>query len=175
VVTRPEKRDVVENAKRHAATVIEARPASLAASLGAGIAGLSDNDLVLFGFPDSIWEPADGYRRLVASVEAGFGVALGLFRASGVERPDVATLSDSGVVTEIDVDSDAPPPHLLWGCAAARAGALRGVRDYDDPGDYLSSLCRTSPIAGVLLSDSYIDIGTRRGLQEAISSQAGRR
>ena len=39
---------------------------------------------------------------------------------------------------------------------------------YDDPGDYLRSLCGTVSIAGVILSDSYVDIGTPRGLRQAL-------
>jgi NDP-sugar pyrophosphorylase family protein len=170
VVTRPEKRDVITNMTRHGATVIEAYPPSPAASLQAGVAGLADEDIVLFGYPDSIWEPVDGFRALVESVEAGWDLALGLFRTSNVERPDVVAVGEQRpvtAVTRIDVGSDAPPPHLIWGCAAAHPRALRDLRYHEDPGDLFSSLCRESPVAGVLLSDRYVDIGTARGMQIA--------
>ncbi len=167
VVTRPEKQDVIENAGRHGATVIEASPATPAASLLAGIRSLTGTDLVLFGYPDSIWEPVDGFRPLVELVEASAEVALGLFRTSQVERPDVVKLSPTGAVIDLEVGSDRSPPHLIWGCAAARARTLRGLAGHDDPGDYLRTLCRAAAIAGVVLSDSYIDIGTRRGLRLA--------
>jgi glucose-1-phosphate thymidylyltransferase len=172
VVTRPEKRDVIENARRLGAAVIEAYPASPAASMLAGMRGLAADDVVLFGFPDSIWEPVDGFRSLAGLVDGGAEVALGLFRTSLVERPDVAVLSPSGLVTEIDVGSDSPPPHLIWGCGAARARALSGLRDEDDPGDLLSSLCGTDTVAGAVLSDAYVDVGTRRGLRLAREAQA---
>ena len=110
VVTRPEKTDVIEHARRHAATVITGRPDTPAASLLTGIRSLADTDLVLFGFPDSIWEPVDGFRPLVESVEAGAEIALGLFRTSQVERPDVVELDAAGIVTEVEVGSDRPPP-----------------------------------------------------------------
>jgi hypothetical protein len=171
VVTRPEKRDVAENARRHGARVLEANPPSPAASLLAGMDGLDPADLVAFGFPDSIWEPLDGFRPLVELVENGSEVALGVFRTSNVERPDVVELNARGAVTRIDVGSQARPPHLIWGCAAARVRALRGLRDQDDPGDHFSALCRTGPIAGAFLSDSYIDIGTPRGMRIALESR----
>jgi glucose-1-phosphate thymidylyltransferase len=174
VVTRPEKLDVVENARRHGATVTEARPGSLAESLLAGMEQLTDDDVALFGFPDSIWKPVDGFRPLIELVEQGSEIALGLFRTSHVERPDVVTQSASGTVTSIDVGSNIPPPYLIWGCAVARARALRGLRDEDDPGDYFSSLCGTVPISGVILSDTYIDVGTRRGLRHALESLSPR-
>ena len=150
--------------------MITGRPDTPAASLLTGIRSLADTDLVLFGFPDSIWEPVDGFRPLVESVEAGAEVALGLFRTSQVERPDVVELDAAGIVTEVEVGSDRPPPHLIWGCAAARARSLLGLVDHDDPGDYLRSLAGTGSIRGVVLSESYVDVGTPRGLRQALEA-----
>ena len=90
--------------------MITERPDTPAASLLTGIRSLADTDLVLFGFPDSIWEPVDGFRPLVDLVEAGAEIALGLFRTSQVERPDVVELNAAGIVTEVEVGSDRPPP-----------------------------------------------------------------
>ncbi len=133
-----------------------------------GIRSLADSDLVLFGYPDSIWEPIDGFSPLVELVQAGSEVALGLFRTSQVERPDVVELSASGIVTNVEVGSDRPPPHLIWGCFAARVRAMRGLAGFNDPGDYLRSLCVKGSIAGVILSEAYVDVGTRQGLQQAL-------
>jgi glucose-1-phosphate thymidylyltransferase len=152
VVTRPEKADVVAHA----------------AELVLGLEGLAGDTVVLFGYPDSIWEPVEGFRALARSVASGWEAALGLFRSSGVERPDVVTLDGAGRVRGIDVGSAREPPQLFWGCAAARARALRGVRDHDDPGDHLAELCAHARVAGVFLSESYLDVGTPRGLREAL-------
>ena len=111
VVTRPEKTDVIENASVHGAAVITGAsrdPRRLTAHRDPVVA---DTDLVLFGFPDSIWEPIDGFRPLVDLVEAGAEIALGLFRTSQVERPDVVELNAAGIVTEVEVGSDRPPPN----------------------------------------------------------------
>jgi glucose-1-phosphate thymidylyltransferase len=173
VVTRPDKRDVIENSRRHRAVVIEATPATPAASLLAGIGALEDGDVVAFGYPDSIWEPEDGFRALKELVETGARLALGLFRTANVERPDVVEVTGSGpdlAVTRIVVGSDAPPPHLIWGCAVARAAVLRRLRDWDDPGDLFSALCREGPVAGAVLSSSYVDVGTPRGMRIALES-----
>jgi NDP-sugar pyrophosphorylase family protein len=175
VVTRPEKRDVAERALHHGASVVDAHPGSPAASIVAGIERLAGNDLVLFGYPDSIWEPVEGFLPLVERVEGGSEVALGLFRTGQVDLPDVATVSASGLVTSIEVGSDEPPPQLMWGCAAARARALAGLSDHADPGDYLSSLCRTVAVAGVILSDVYVDIGTSAGLRQALAGAVASR
>ena len=82
--------------------------------------------------PTRSGSPADGFRRLVELVEAGAGLALGLFRTASVERPDVVEVTGSEpdlAVTRIDVGSDAPPPHLVWGCAVGRASVMRRLRD----------------------------------------------
>jgi glucose-1-phosphate thymidylyltransferase len=174
VVTRPEKLDVVENASRHGATVVEGYPRLLAESLFTAIGDLPGDDIVLFGFPDSIWEPRDGYSTVVDLLDDGCEVALGLFRTSEPQRCEVVTLSDteasSGQVAGIELRPPAPAANLIWGCAAARASALRGLEREREPGEYFNSLCSRGVVAGVWLSDTYIDIGTREGLREALGT-----
>ena len=71
VVTREEKDDVAAYARGVGATVVLARPETVTASFAAGVRRLADDDVALLGWPDAIWEPRDGYRPLVAAVEAG--------------------------------------------------------------------------------------------------------
>ena len=173
VVTRPEKRDVIEHARVLGASVILGRPADSAASLSTGLAGLGPSDVALFGFPDSIWDPLDGFDLLAADIEAGADIALGLFETAGVERPDVVSVTgatSTGLITDIDVGSEAPPPHLIWGAGGARVGALRGLGGAGDPGLYFRSLARLGAVAGRLLSRSYVDVGTRAGMRMALES-----
>src|SRR5687767_15687131 len=56
VVTRPEKADVIAHAERQNLTVVLAHPRSVSRSLLAGLDGVGPDDLVLLGFPDTIWE-----------------------------------------------------------------------------------------------------------------------
>jgi glucose-1-phosphate thymidylyltransferase len=86
VVTRPEKKDVIEPAKALGAEVVLAHPASVSESLLAGMEGVATDDIVLVGFPDTLWEPEAGYRPLVAAVKDGCDVALGLFCTADRER-----------------------------------------------------------------------------------------
>lgn len=169
VVTRPEKIDVIRYADRQRAVVVEAHPESSAQSIAAGLAGLADADVVLFGFPDSLWEPVSGFRSLVPLVKGGAEVALGLFRSADPERYDIVTLGPSGAVTRIETPPHRSSSRLIWGCAAARAAALRALADESDPGDYLSSLCRRGGVAGAWLSDTYIDVGIKPALREALA------
>jgi hypothetical protein len=169
VVTRPEKEDVVGNARRHRATVVEARPQTLAASQLEGVSGLNPDDLALVGFPDSIWDPVDGYRPLVERVHSGFEVTLGLFETRDVEPPHVVETDPDGIVTAVEARPGSPPPHLIWGCVAARARSLGGLDPNGHPTDHFQALCGSGTVSGVRLSARYADIGTRRGLRRALA------
>lgn len=171
VVTRPEKRDVIENAVRNGARVIEARPASLARSLLAGMQGLADDDLVLLGFPDSIWEPPDAYKQVLELLRGGWEVALGLFQAADLRRYEPVVFDHSGKVLRIEFKPERPSSSWIWGCAAASVSTLRGLESEDEPGIFFNSLCAKGRVAGVRLSGAYIDMGTHDGLREAVDSQ----
>ena len=171
IVTRPEKHDVVEYARRCDARVIFARPRSVSESLLAGLGNLDDSDIVLFGFPDNIWEPEDGFVKLVEALDERCRVALGLFRSETPNRCDVVSVSPRGTITGVYVKSDEPPSDLIWGCGVAYAGALRGLGDYDEPGHYFDHLAQHEDVRGVWLSETCIDIGTRETLSELLGRE----
>ena len=168
VVTRPEKADVIDHGREAGATVILGTPASAAESFSLGIAGLAPGDLVLLGFPDTIWEPADGYTRLVDRL-GDDDAALGLFRTPDLSRSDVVVLSGERV-TGIAVKPETPPSDLIWGCAAVRRSALDGLAQHTEAGALLDELAKAGRVRGVYLSDSWVDIGTPESLERARAS-----
>lgn len=164
VVTRPEKEDVAANAERLGATVVLARPANINLSFAAGLSGLKPDDVALLGFPDSVWEPEDGYRKLVDAVKAGSEVALGLFEAPGLQS-DYIRLDGEGGIEEIEIKPARPPSDWIWGAAAARVRALEGLERREWPSQHMNALLREGrPVAAVRLSNAYLDIGTRASL-----------
>lgn len=167
IVTRPEKTDVVEYARHHAAHIVEASPRSVCESILAGMRGLDDDDVVLLGFPDTIWEPADGYSPLIAAVQGSHELALGLFQTEDLERSDVVRFGDAGTIAGVEVKPAVPPSSWIWGCCAARARILWGLEGFRDPGSYFDAVCRSRRVAGVRLSDAWIDIGTKTALRAA--------
>jgi glucose-1-phosphate thymidylyltransferase len=171
VVTRPEKDDVSRHAAQHGAVVIHARPKDVSESLLAGMRGLAEEDIVLFGFPDTIWEPVDGYRRLVEAVSFGYEIAIGLFRTDEPERSDVVTIDDAGLLTSVVVKSPTPPSNQIWGCLAARERALENVGSESEPGVYIGNYARTNDVLGIWFSDSWIDIGTKEVLRRLTSAR----
>jgi glucose-1-phosphate thymidylyltransferase len=167
VVTRSDKLDVIDNARRNGVRVVVARPPTLARSILEGVRGLADDDVVLLGFPDSVWEPVDGYAHILELVGEGWEVALGLFRAADLRRYEPVVLDEAGRVLRIEFKPERPSSGWIWGCAAASARTLTGLEHEDEPGIFFNSLCETGSVAGVALSGPYVDIGTREGLREA--------
>lgn len=168
VVTRPDKRDVIDNAARLGATVIEASPPSLAESFRAGMGELGSEDIVLLGFPDSIWRPVDGYRRILPLLDDRWDVALGLFEATDLQRYEPVVSDEAGQILRIEFKPERPSSNCIWGCAAARVRVLSGLEGAEEPGVYFDSLCSQGRVGGLRLSGPYIDMGTREGLREAL-------
>lgn len=168
VVTRPDKTDVVEHSLELGARVVEGHPDSVGESIALGLEGADPDDLVLIGFPDTLWEPVDGFVRLVAALE-GYEATLGLFRTPDLSRSDVVVVDDE-CVRAIEVKPASPSSELIWGCAAVRRRALDGLADHAEPGHLLGELATTGAVRGVHLSDSWLDIGTRAALARAQAS-----
>lgn len=169
VVTRPDKHDVAEHARSLGADVIEGEPPSSAESVLLAVQGLPAEDIAMIGFPDTIWNPPSGFVRLVALVERGADVALGLFRGRDSEqlrRSDVVVLEGTRV-TAVEVKPARPRSELLWGCAAARVGALPGLAGREHPGELFAALAAEGRVAGVVLEGEFLDVGTPPDLAEA--------
>jgi NDP-sugar pyrophosphorylase family protein len=164
VVTRPEKADVIEHALRLGASVVLGRPATVADSLLLGVQGLADEDVALLGFPDSLWEPEDGFRSLLEELD-GADVVLGCFRSQELERSDVVVVTSSGSVGSVHVKPESPPSDLVWGCAAARVEGLRGLRDHPEPGELFDRLAATGRVRAVVFDGDFVDVGTPEALE----------
>jgi NDP-sugar pyrophosphorylase family protein len=130
--------------------------------------GLAPENIVLIGWPDTLWEPEDGYVPLVEAVEEGREIALGLFETPDLERSDVLSFDPSGRITGIHIKPANPPSTWIWGCAAARRRALAGLEHEEWPGSFFNALCENGvELHAVPLSDTWLDIGTKEALQQA--------
>ncbi len=168
IVTRPEKEDVVAHARALGARVVLGHPPDVSQSLLLGMEGLAPDDVVMWGYPDTLWEPVDGYVRVLALLrDGGPDVAVGLFRAPEPERSDVVTLDDEGRVTGVHIKQERPPSDLIWGIGVARVAALQGLRDVVEPGHLIDRLSRERRVAAVWLSDVWTDVGTPAALAAA--------
>jgi glucose-1-phosphate thymidylyltransferase len=164
VVTRPEKHDLIGHALVQGAVIALGEPENVSESVTLGLAGAGLDEIALVGFPDTLWEPVDGFARLVPLVEDGADVALGLFRADEPERFDVVVLDGEGRVLDIETKVAEPSSNLIWGCFAARVGALAGLEDAAEPSVHFLRLAREGRVASAFLSDGFVDIGTREAM-----------
>ena len=172
IVTRAEKGDVIERADVLAAEVVLGNPDTVSDSILAGTAGLGGDDIVLIGFPDTLWEPEDGYRPLVGAVAAGCEAALGLFRIARADLPrsDVVVFGPGDTIAGIEIKPVKPRSEWIWGIAAVRADTVAELGRAEWPGGFFDLLCREGrDVRGFALSDVWLDIGTKEALALAKS------
>jgi glucose-1-phosphate thymidylyltransferase len=166
IVIRPEKADVRKHAARLGLAVLEARPETVSRSIEVGLDGLADDDIALLGFPDSLWEPLDGFGVLLEALIPAADAVLGVFHSSEPERGDVVELDDD-VALSVHVKSANPPGDRVWGCAVGRVGALRTLDRHEQPGGLFDELARRGRVRAVRFPSEFIDIGTREALEHA--------
>jgi glucose-1-phosphate thymidylyltransferase len=169
VVTRPDKEDVIAHARSLGARVVEGEPPSSAQSILLAVHDLPADDVVLIGFPDTVWNSPTGFAPVVRLVRGPVDVGLGLFRGRDSEqlrRSDVVVLHGERVAA-VEVKPERPGSDLLWGCAAARAGALDGLAGREHPGELFAELAGEGRVAGVVLEGEFLDVGTPADLAEA--------
>jgi dTDP-glucose pyrophosphorylase len=164
LVTRPEKSDLVAWAREHGLDVVFSAPPNVCASVLDGSQDLDDDAIVLTGFPDTVWEAKDAFAKLRSAVLDGHRIALGLFETTEPERCDIVDVGPDGTVRSIVVKPTRPSATLTWGCLAARVGALRPMRPWTEPGDYMNTVCSTGDVVGIRLPGRYLDIGTPEAL-----------
>lgn len=165
IVTRPDKSDVIEHARSQDLKVVQATPESVSESLLTGLTGLARARRVVLGFPDTIWQPEDGFNRLLDELADGWDVVLGCFWWDEPERGDTVTIGSDARVSRVDVKPARPTSNLIWGCAAARAGALDVLHASPEPGLGFDALSRQGRVGGAVLSRDYVDLGTPRALE----------
>lgn len=166
VVTRPAKADAIDLATSLGAEIIIGEPPTVGQSFALGLAGLDRSDIVLFGFPDTIWSPIQGFADVRSLVDAGESIAVGIFQSPCPERSDVAVLDANGRLVGIDVKPSRPSSDLVYACLAARVAALDRIADHGEPGAFLADVARARPIATARLG-RVIDLGTPEALATA--------
>lgn len=167
IVTRPDKRDVIELARSLDAEVVLGRPATVSESLLLGSRSLAADDIGLFGFPDTVWTPADGFVRLVRLVDGGAPLALGLFESPHPERSDVAIVDDDDRLLAVEIKSARPSSSLVWAAGAVRIATLRAILRGVEPGVAFDAMARVAPIAAARLG-RVLDVGTPSALLGAM-------
>lgn len=171
VVIRPEKEDLLAHLSALPdTTIVTGHPDSLGSSLALAAEGVEAERTVIAGFPDSVWEPPDGFDSLLARLARAPVVeaVLGLFADADADPAHVVDLDPrSGLIRGIEVRPRPRAPYAIWAAAAAPARTFRRLAAGGHPSALFAELARREGVAGVALSASYIDAGTPRGLRLA--------
>lgn len=144
--------------------------------------GWVEGDVVLFGFPDILFEPLDALARLVERREqTGADVVLGLFPAPRPETADVVETGADGTVRRILVKQPATDLRHAWILAvwSPRFTAFLHdrVRSLDADGGelQLGHVLQAAVDEGLLVGSLafadgwFVDVGTREGLRAALA------
>jgi glucose-1-phosphate thymidylyltransferase len=140
------------------------------------------DELVVFGFPDIVFEPVDALARLVErQAETGAAVVLGLFPAARPEQVDMVDADDAGRVRQIVIKPAETTLRLAWILAVwtpeltrflhERRAAVEEGSGGREP--YVGDVVQSAIDAGLAVDSvafpegSFVDVGTPDGLRAA--------
>lgn len=152
--------------------VVQQHPRGLCDAIFHAAPVIAPDDQVLVGLPDTVWFPADGFRRLPEDRLS--------FLLFPVERPElfdaVVTAAD-GRVREIQVKTRRASSQWIWGAFRMPAAIFRELhalwRERGESDAYIGTLVnawleRGGEALGVRAGEAYVDVGTLHGYREAI-------
>jgi glucose-1-phosphate thymidylyltransferase len=176
-VISPGKSDIMEyyGGSLDSATfsyVVQPKPAGLCDALFRALPLIPPDEDVLFGLPDTIWFPEDGFSALPDGELS--------FLCFPVEQPqffDAVVFDEANHVLEIQVKQPHPTSRWVWGAFKMtgrifsdlhRLWCERNRRD-----EYMGTLvnewlARGGEARAVCAGTSYVDVGTLHGYREAI-------
>jgi dTDP-glucose pyrophosphorylase len=181
-VISPGKSDILEYYSHRGldadlAYVVQPQPAGLCDAIFRAVPLVRPDETVLIGLPDTIWFPADGYRRLPDEVLS--------FLLFPVEQPqffDAVVADGDGNVREIQVKRVQPDSRWIWGAIKMPGAVLHRLHElWREPGrhdEYIGTLvnaylARGGRARAVPAGEAYVDVGTLNGYREAIHLLTG--
>ena len=176
-VVSPGKSDILEyyGNRVYSADVcytVQTQPNGLCDALFRALPFIAPDEQVLFGLPDTVWFPEDGFSYLPDGA-----LSFLLFPVDRPEFFDAVITDDDGHVQEIQVKQAHPDTKWVWGAfkmPAAIFGELHRLwceRDKSD--EYMGTLVNAwlaggGRAFGIHAGERYVDVGTVHGYREAI-------
>ena len=177
-VVSPGKTDILEyyGSKVYSASVcytVQTQPSGLCDALFRALPFVPDDEQVLFGLPDTVWFPENGFSFLEDDA-----LSFLLFPVDHPEYFDAVVTDDDGRVREIQVKQPDASSKWVWGAFKMpqrifadlhRLWVERGRSD-----EYIGTLvnawlARGGRAFGVHAGERYVDVGTVHGYREAIT------
>lgn len=136
------------------------------------IESLHDEDICLFGLPDTLFAPSTGYQKIVDCLnDHKMGICLGLFKVPDSTKYDSVKFDKNMNVLEVRVKKNPACSEYIWGIWGARVWALKKLkreigkqkrRGEKLLGVGLSHLARKKivNVTSRIIGHEYFDIGT---------------
>ena len=176
-VVSPGKSDILEyyGNRVYSADVcytVQTQPSGLCDALFRALPFIAPDEQILFGLPDTVWFPEDGYTYLPDDALS--------FLLFPVERPeyfDAVITDDDGQVREIQVKQERPGTNWVWGAFKRPAATFNELHrlwcERGKSDEYMGTLvnawlARGGRAFGIHAGERYVDVGTVHGYREAI-------
>lgn len=181
LVVNPDKMDIAKYYSQFTNNLISIyfyESPSLPESCLYPIQSLNDDDICLFGLPDTLFSPKNSYLKIKQELVKGADICLGLFQVEDGSKYDSVKLDRNGIVREIVVKQNPPLSNWIWGIWGANVKTLKilknTIMNQHGPGEKLlgrgmNELAKISGITfkGVQLSNQYFDIGSMESIIKA--------
>lgn len=89
------------------------------------INNLQDDDICLFGLPDTLFSPSNSYINVKKQLEEGADICLGLFKVKDGSKFDSVKVDKEGKVHDILVKGTPPLSNWIWGIWGANVKTLK--------------------------------------------------
>jgi dTDP-glucose pyrophosphorylase len=151
---------------------VQTQPLGLCDALFRALPFIAPDEEVLFGLPDTVWFPEDGFTYL------GDGaLSFLLFPVNRPEYFDAVATDVNGAVQEIQVKQPDARSNWVWGAFKMPVRIFRELHhlwcERDKSDEYLGTLvnawlARGGKAYGVHAGERYVDVGTIHGYREAV-------
>ncbi len=133
---------------------------------------MNDDDICLFGLPDTIYSPRNAFKKILSQLKRGAGISLGIFKVLDPTKYDSVRFTKKMRVLEVRVKKNPPCSQYVWGIWGGKVRALKKlkksilnqrVKDSERLlGVGFNNLAKSSNIRifCTIIGDQYYDIGT---------------
>ena len=152
--------------------VVQPTPGGLCDAVFRALPLVREDEPVLIGLPDTVWEPEDGFTRLPTDM-----LSFLLFPVEHPELFDAVVTDELGEVEEIEVKRVGARSHWIWGGICMPGQVFRSLHTLwsrpERRDEYLGALVNAwiaegGRAMGVKAGEGYVDVGTLHGYREAI-------
>lgn len=131
LVIHPDKIDIAKfySRAKYSTSVYFFNSKSLPESCLYPIKGLHDEDICVFGLPDTLFSPADSFVKIINELKKGSDICLGTFEVSDGSKYDSVDIDGkTGKVNGVLVKQSPPLSNWIWGIWGANVKTLKKLK-----------------------------------------------